>query len=93
MKITVLHKIPGASKNHQESGVRSQANRPEKELVAEFGPAFGELGLKAGDDAGMHLADARFAQVERGADLFHGHVFVIVEDDDESLVAVETACH
>src|SRR6266404_2883369 len=59
--------------------------------VAEFGPAFGELLLEAGDDAGVHLADARFAEVERGADLLHRHVLVVVEDDDEPFVAIEAA--
>jgi hypothetical protein len=49
--------------------------------------------LQARDDTRMHLADARFAQVERRADLLHRHVFVIVEDDDEPLVAVEAARH
>lgn len=37
----------------------------------------------------MHLADAAFAEIERGADLFHGQLFVIVENNDQAFVAVE----
>ena len=37
----------------------------------------------------MHLADTAFREVERGADLFHRQFLVVVEDDDQPLVAVE----
>ena len=47
--------------------------------------------MQAGNDARMHLADARLAEVERGADLFHRHVFIVIEDDNETFVAVEAA--
>src|SRR5689334_12044153 len=56
---------------------------------AELGPARRELRLEALDDRGVHLRDPRLAQVERGADLLHGQLFVIVEDDDQPFVAVE----
>src|SRR5262245_4400323 len=59
--------------------------------VAKLRPALGEESLEAVDDAGMHLANAAFAEIERGADLLHRHLLVVVEDDDEPLVAVEAA--
>ena len=37
----------------------------------------------------MHLAHAGFGESQRVADLFHRQLFVVVEDDDESLVAVQ----
>src|SRR5262249_47293609 len=52
-----------------------------------------QLRLQACDNAGVHLAHARLAQVEGRADLFHRHVLVIVEDDDEALVAIEATSH
>src|SRR6266545_2029967 len=57
--------------------------------VAELRPPFGQLLLEAGHNARVHLADARFGEIQRGADLLHRHVFVVVEDDDEAFVAVE----
>ncbi len=59
--------------------------------IAEFRPAFCQLRLQPGHDARVHLADARFAQIERGADLLHRHVLVVVEDDDEAFVAIQAA--
>src|SRR5438876_623697 len=59
--------------------------------VAELRPALGKLRLEPGHDAGVHLADARLAQIQGGADLLHRHVLVIVEDDDEAFVAVQAA--
>ena len=46
--------------------------------------------MKSLNDARVHLANAAFAQVECGADFFHRHLFVVVEDDDQTFVAVET---
>ena len=60
---------------------------------AELGPTLGELGLEALDDGRVHLGDARLAQVERGADLLHGQLLVVVQDDDQALVAVEALGH
>ena len=37
----------------------------------------------------VHLADARFGQVERRADFLHRHLFEVVEDDDQPLGAAE----
>src|SRR5438552_6603842 len=48
------------------------------------------LRLEPREDARMHLADARFGQVERRADLLHRHLLEVVEDDDEPLGARET---
>jgi len=39
----------------------------------------------------VHLADAGFGQVEGDADLAHGHLLVVVKDEDELLGAVELA--
>src|SRR5437868_1613078 len=58
-----------------------------KQSGAELRPALAELLLQARDDARVHLADPRLAQIERGADLLHRHVFVVVENDDEPFVA------
>src|SRR3954451_11367080 len=52
-----------------------------------------ELALKAGDDRAVHLADAAFGEVERGADLFHRQLFVVIENDDQPLVAIEALGH
>src|SRR4051812_40255615 len=60
-------------------------------LCTELRPPLRELRLQPSDDAGVHLADARLAQVERRADLLHRHVFVVVEDDDQAFVAVQAA--
>src|SRR5262249_24643791 len=43
---------------------RWKAGRGDPISIREFRPALGELLLQAGDDAGMHLADARFAEVQ-----------------------------
>ena len=62
--------------------VRSKATRLEesrKALEADLGrPPRRQLLLQPGHDARVHLADARLAQVQRGADLLHRHVFVVV---------------
>src|SRR5262245_26745943 len=57
----------------------------------ELRPSLRELRLQPRDDAGVHLAHARLAQVESRADLLHRHVFVVVEDDDQPFVAVQAA--
>ena len=49
----------------------------------------GHLRLEAGDDRRVHLADARFGEIERGADFLHRHFFVVVQDEDEPLGAGE----
>ena len=56
---------------------------------AEFWSATSQLVLQALHNRAVHLADAAFAQVERRADFFHRHLFVVVENDDEPFVAVE----
>src|SRR5262245_28707424 len=47
------------------------------------------LGLQAGEDGAVHLADARFGEIERGADFLHRHALVVVQDDDQSLGPAE----
>ena len=47
------------------------------------------MALETLDNCAVHLADAAFGQVERGADFFHRHLLVVVEDHDEALVAIE----
>src|SRR5687768_8378163 len=56
---------------------------------AEFRPATSQLALEALHNRAVHLADAAFRKVERSADLLHRQLFVVVEDDDQSLVAIE----
>lgn len=56
----------------------------------EFEPSFFKLLLESGNNTAMHLTDAAFAQIESHSDLFHGHFFVVVEDDDESFVSRKT---
>src|SRR5688500_4892550 len=58
-------------------------------LPAELAAAAFELALQALHDRAVHLADAAFAQVERRADLFHRQLFVVVQNDDQPLVAVQ----
>ena len=57
-------------------------------LRTQFDATSTQLLLKSLNDACVHLTDPAFAQVQRRADLFHRHLFVIVEDDDETFVAV-----
>ena len=57
-------------------------------LRSELRAASAELALQALHDRAMHLAHAAFGEIERGADLFHRQLFVVVEDDDQPLVAV-----
>src|SRR5262245_7226671 len=54
---------------------RGRTPRPSR---AELGPTRRELRLEALDDRGVHLGDARLAQVERGADLLHRQFFIII---------------
>ena len=42
------------------------------------------------DDARVHLAHSAFAQVECRADFLHRHLFVVVENNDQAFVAIET---
>src|SRR5262245_26053155 len=51
-------------------------------LLSKLRTPAAELALQAGDDAAVHLADAAFAQVERGADFFHRQLFVVIQNDD-----------
>src|SRR5207249_6011225 len=55
--------------------------------LLEFLFAVGHLGFESGEDARVHLADARFGEVQCRADFFHRHLFEVVEDDDEALRA------
>ena len=41
------------------------------------------LGLESGQDRRVHLADPALGEVQRETDLLHGHLLVVVEDDDE----------
>lgn len=59
-------------------------------LVAEFGASTAKLGLETLNDAAVHLTDAAFAEIECGTNLFHRQLFVVVEDYDQSLVAIQT---
>ena len=40
----------------------------------------------------MHLTDAGFGQSQRGANFLHRQLFVVVENDDESFIAIEAFC-
>src|SRR5262245_11911152 len=66
---------------------------PQALLLRKFRAALAELVFEARDDAGMHLADAALRKAERIADLLHRQFFVIVEDDDQPLIAVEPFRH
>ena len=59
-------------------------------LGSKLDSASTELFLETLHNAGMHLADAAFAQIERCADFFHRQFFVVVEDNDQAFVAIET---
>ena len=48
-----------------------------------------ELSLQTLHDAAVHLAHAAFAKIKRLADLFHREFFVVVQNDNESLIAIE----
>src|SRR5688572_22159005 len=58
-------------------------------LSTELRPPAGELPLQTGHDRAVHLADAAFGEIERGADLLHRQLFVVIQDDDQPLVAIE----
>lgn len=51
-------------------------------LRSEFGASSSQLRLQTLHDAAVHLADAAFAQIERGADFLHRQFFVVVQNDD-----------
>src|SRR5688500_6001907 len=51
--------------------------------------AIRHLRLEAHEDRAVHLADAGFGEVERRADLLHGHLLEVVEYDDQALGAGE----
>ena len=38
----------------------------------------------------MHLADTAFTEVERCTDFFHRQFLVVIEDDDQPLVTIES---
>ena len=50
-----------------------------------------EVALEAFQNAGVHLADAAFGQVQRVADLLHGHFFEVIQDDDQALGPAQAA--
>ena len=62
-------------------------------LTPEFRPPTPELVLQTLHDRTVHLADATFGKMECRADFLHRQLFVIVEDDNETFVAIETFGH
>src|SRR5262245_58894330 len=62
-------------------------------LLRKLRTALAELVFEACDDARVHLAHAAFRKAERIADLLHRQFFIIVEDNDQPLVAVEPLRH
>src|SRR2546421_12560992 len=52
-----------------------------------------ETALQAGEDARVELADAALREVEHEADLAHGELLEVIEDDDEPLLERELARH
>src|SRR6516162_1835740 len=62
-------------------------------LFREFGPALVKLVFEPGHDARVHLTHAAFREPQRVSDFLHRQFFVVVEDDDQPLVAVEALRH
>lgn len=58
-------------------------------LLGELRAAAAELIFQAVHNAGVHLAHATFRQPERVADLLHRQFLIIIEDDDQPLVAIQ----
>ena len=48
------------------------------------------LGFQSRQDGRVHLADAAFGEIKREADFFHGHFFVVVQNENQTLGAAET---
>ncbi len=80
------------------------ARRVKKEIAAdtnlaailsrsEFGPPTPQLGLKPLNNAAVHLTNATLAQIQGGTDLLHRQFFIIVQDDDQAFVAIQTLGH
>ena len=59
------------------------------ELRCRIRPDAVQLLLQSLHDAAVHLADAAFAEIERRADFLHRQLFVVVENDDQSFVAIQ----
>lgn len=57
--------------------------------VTEFGPTHGQDVLQTTYNTGMHLTDTAFAEIESRPDLLHRHLFVVIKNDDQSLVSVQ----
>ena len=47
------------------------------------------MALQALHDRAVHLAHTALGKIQRRADLLHRKLFVVVEDDDRPLVAIE----
>ena len=82
-------------------GYRDQANAwspaffrgrptPDRRLCTELWTASSELRLQSLHNTAVHLTDSTFTEVERCPDLFHRQLFVVVENDDQAFVSVET---
>lgn len=54
-------------------------------LDPEFLVTLAKLKSKPIDDRGVHLADPTLRKIERQADFLHGHLFVVIENQDEAL--------
>ena len=53
-----------------------------RDLAGHFRLTVCKLRLKAFHNAAMHLTYPAFAQIKRGADLFHRHLFIVVQNHD-----------
>lgn len=59
-------------------------------LRPKFWAASTELFLKALDDAGVHLADSAFAEIQSCTDFFHRELFIVIKDNDQAFVAIQS---
>src|SRR5262245_47403163 len=61
--------------------------------LPKLGPPLTQLSLQPLHDRAVHLADAAFGKIERRPDLLHCQLFVVIQNDDQPLVAIEALGH
>ncbi len=82
------HTNENSSPEMDEEFEDSEEADSEEEPRSQIQAASTQLFLKALHNAGMHLTDATLTEIQGSPDLFHGEFFIVIEDDDQSIVAV-----
>ena len=49
--------------------------------------------LQSLDKAAVHLAHTTFTEVQRGTNLFHRELFIVIQNNDEPFIAVKAFGH